>query len=141
MATKDDIRQKERNKKMAVAQSPAGPIEKVNLKTRQQTIYWRPVKDEEGNVVDWIQTLLLPSDPVNRDGYLAKGFRLQRPSTGGDVTPDVAMLDQEKQALAAENARLREQLVQMKPKVTRTVRHRRKRAKAAGDTPTAPSLG
>ena len=114
-----------------MVQTPVGPIEKVELKTRQQSIYWRPVKDEQGNVIDWIETLLLPSDPVNRDSYLNKGFRLHRPSTGGDVTPEE--LDQEKQALIAEIARLQNQVREMKPKATRVVKHRRK--KAAGDTP------
>ena len=94
---------------MVLAQSPAGPIEQVpNLKKRQRALYWRPmtVKGE----TQWIQTLPLPADPISRDIYFAKGFRLSPPPEG--EAPQ--MVDTEKEALLAENARLKAMLQERK---------------------------
>ena len=97
-----------------LAKSPAGPIEQVpNLKKRQTTRYWRPFKDEEGNIF-WMQTLPLPSDASGRELYLSKGFRLSPPKTGegNELTAEETAVE----ALRAENARLRAMLEEQKPK-------------------------
>ena len=62
---------------MVIAQSQAGPIERVpNLKKRQRSIYYQP--DGKGG---WLQTRPLPSDANGRELYLSKGFRLKPEDT------------------------------------------------------------
>ena len=87
-----------------IGQSQAGPIEEIpNLKKRQRSIYYRPVK-KDGSV-QWLETKLLPSDAQGRELYLSKGFRLSPPT---EVIPE--QIDQEKEVLLAENADLRNKL-------------------------------
>ncbi len=113
-----------------IGTSPAGQIEKIeNLKKRQRTIYWRPIKDEEGNVINWVETQPLPSDSQGRELYFSKGFRLSPPRT--DTTaPEgftvVDTVDQEKEDLLAENQRLRK-LLEEKPEAPQRKAHRKTR--------------
>jgi len=104
MVTKAEI--KRRENKMAtqvLARSPAGNIEPVaNLKKRQLAVYYRPVKDDAGNVIDWVTTRPLPADFAGRELYLSKGFRLTPP---GEEPVNEGM-----EALLAENARLKAEL-------------------------------
>ncbi len=47
-------------------------IYKLN-KSRARRRYWREIGD------GWVQTDLLPCDPISQASYLAKGFRLNHP--------------------------------------------------------------
>src|SRR3990167_5056503 len=108
MVSKQEIKQRE-DSKMAVAQSPAGPIEPVvNLKRRQRQTYWRPIV-VKGNTI-WQETLLLPSDAVNKEAYLSKGFRLSPPKTGAELEAD----KESKEALLAEIGRQDAEIKQLK---------------------------
>lgn len=63
-----------------IGNSPAGVIERIpNLTYRTRARYWRPVKDKEGNITDWMQTEPLPADVVGQAQYLSRGFRLTNP--------------------------------------------------------------
>jgi len=110
-----------------LAQTQAGNIVTVpDMKRRQRAIYWRPNYGDDGEIVGWRPTMLLPSDPLSQIQYLAKGFRLTPP--GDDEVPA------EQVHLAAENTDLREQndaqaaeLAKMRAELNET-----KRPKAAG---------
>lgn len=92
---------------MQIGTTPAGAIESVPLKRRQVSKYWRPAIDDSGNITEWMETHNLPCDAVNKEKYLAKGFRLTHPSEDNsqEVEKDAKML-----ALEAEVAKLKEQL-------------------------------
>ncbi len=120
--TKELIKEREKEKMVdseVVAKSPAGNIEKVpNLKKRQRSVYYRPVKNQDGSV-DWQPTQLLPSDAVGRELYLSKGFRLNPPKLTDTATPNEVTVDQEKETLLAENTKLRQQLQMAKAREAR----------------------
>jgi hypothetical protein len=96
---------KEREKEIhgmaeAIGSSPAGVIEKLpDLRRRQTSIYYRPIKDGNGNV-EWTPTAQLASDSAGRETYLARGFRLSPPKT--DTTPPEAVIDTEKESLLSQ---------------------------------------
>lgn len=88
-----------------IGQTQAGVLERIpNLKKRQRSIYYQPIKQGDGSV-QWLETRPLPSDAQGRELYLSKGFRLS-PLT--EVVPEKA--DTEKEALLSENTELRNQL-------------------------------
>ena len=61
-------------------------MEKVpDLKRRQRSIYYRRITVKGGDMI-WIQTGLLPSDPLGRLYYESKGFRLTPPG-GTEFAP------------------------------------------------------
>ena len=107
---------------MVLANSPAGVIEPVeNLKRRKLAVYWRPHTNPDGETV-WMETRPLPVDPVSKEIYLSKGFRLTKPSE----TPELEPVNTEKEALAAEVARLTAKVIQLE-----SVPKTRKRAKSS----------
>jgi len=112
-----------------IGQSPVGAIEELaNPKRRYQVIYWRPHINPDG-VMEWVQTMPLPADPVNRNIYFSKGFRLNPPSID-ESTIQVAP-DEEKDALLSEVARLKAELESAKSSIVQAVspeKHIRKRA-------------
>ena len=88
---------------VVLGQTPAGIIEPVpNLKKRQTHRYWRQINGE------WVQTHPLPSDAVNKDLYLSKGFRLYPP--GEDP------IEKEREVLYAEIAELRKEREDLREK-------------------------
>ena len=88
-----------------LAQTQAGNIVTVpDMKRRQRAIYWRPNYGDDGEIVGWRPTMLLPSDPLSQIQYLAKGFRLTPP--GDDEVPASF---EEQENLTTENTTLREQ--------------------------------
>jgi hypothetical protein len=96
-----------------IGNSPAGQIESVeNLKKRQRSIYWRPINNDNGEVIGWIETQLLPSDSSGRELYFSKGFRLSPPKDEEHNDGFTVQVDSEKEELLAENERLRKLLLQ-----------------------------
>lgn len=57
-------------------------------KRRMRAIYWRPIKNRVGEVVDWVQTKPLPADPMSIQQYLRKGFRAKPPTAEKVVIDD-----------------------------------------------------
>ncbi len=47
-------------------------------KRRERATYYRQIPTKNGEIV-WVMTSLLPSDPLGKQQYLAKGFRLTPP--------------------------------------------------------------
>lgn len=62
----------------------------VKLKRRQRDYYWRPMEVDGKDV--WVRTELLPSDPVCKAGYLARGFRMHPPGVGEGGNTEVDAL-------------------------------------------------
>jgi hypothetical protein len=85
-------------------------IKSLNKDGRPRSIYYRPVKNELGQTVDWMPTLLLPADPQGREQYLAKGFKLEDPR----ISKESAVVKEDKVDLTAElqeeNRKLRQEL-------------------------------
>ena len=48
---------------------------------RTRRIFWKPIKDEKGQVIDWIETKPLPADPYSIIYYMRKGFKIENPLT------------------------------------------------------------
>jgi len=90
----------------------AGILENIpDLKKRQRSIYYCPVKQADGSV-QWLETCPLPSDMQGRELYLSKGFRLSPP--GEPTEPE-----KEKEDLLSENARLKNELKMAKVREAR----------------------
>lgn len=83
-----------------------------NPKRRALMRYWRLIGGE------WMQTHLLPSDPVNRDRYLRRGFRLTKPSPDAEAT--LVVVDVEKETMSAELAQLRAENEKLKAAIGET---------------------
>lgn len=91
-----------------IGRTQVGPMEKIpNLKSRQRSIYYCPIKQTDGTV-QWLETRMLPSDASGRELYLSKGFRLSLPKDEEVVTPPVD--DGKEEAYLAEIKALKAQL-------------------------------
>lgn len=55
------------------------PNEIISGQSQETRIYYRPVKDKEGNPI-WIPTTPLPADAWHMNYYSRKGFRTSPPS-------------------------------------------------------------
>ena len=100
-----------------IGQTQAGQLESIpNLKKRQRSIYYCPIKQEDGSV-QWLETQLLPSDAQGRELYLSKGFRLSPP--GDTATPEQVTAEQEREVLLSENTRLRNELKMAKARAAK----------------------
>ena len=98
-----------------IGNSPAGVIEKIpNLAYRTRARYWRPVKDKDNKIIDWIQTEPLPADVVGQAQYLSKGFRLDNPKEIPVVEKSEDVDDKVK--LYQEIAQLKAELAEVKSK-------------------------
>lgn len=86
-------------------------------KSSLKAIYWRPVKNKDGQTVDWMPTLPLPADVQGMAQYLAKGFKLADPRI---KQAETAVVNEDKKQitdeLMAENKMLKEQLEAAKAK-------------------------
>ena len=102
--SKSDIKEREGRKMVLLAETPAGPVERIKLKKRHRSVYYRPFKNEDGTV-SWIPTLPLPSDALGRELYLGKGFRLKPPNE--DAVAPEPLVDSEKESLYKEIKELR----------------------------------
>lgn len=112
-----------------LARSPAGPIEAApNLKRRQRSFYWRQAKNQDG-VLEWMRIGPLPSDPVSKEIYLSKGFRLTNPN---DEPVMEAKSNGETERLYGEIAQLRQEIAQLK-KHNPKRRRARKVPESSGD--------
>ena len=66
--------------------TPAGNMEAIpDLKRRQRAVYFREIPAKDGQKL-WRPTLPLPSDPMGKEQYLTKGFRLTPPETTSITT-------------------------------------------------------
>lgn len=92
-------------------------IESLNKDGRLRAIYYRPVKNKEGETIDWMATMPLPADVQGQAQYLGRGFKLADPRIQRNET---AVVDAAKakitEELMAENKRLKEQLEAAKAK-------------------------
>ncbi len=61
-----------------VVQIPISDITPIQGKRRERAPYYRQIPSKNGEMV-WVQTSPLPSDPLGKQQYLAKGFRLAPP--------------------------------------------------------------
>ena len=54
-------------------------IKSLNKDGRPRHCYWRPVKNKEGQTIDWMSTLPLPADYQGKEQYLGRGFKMDDP--------------------------------------------------------------
>lgn len=74
-----------------------GENTKPKLQRRQRQVYWRPQRQRDGTVT-WMPTLPLPSDPISKEHYMDKGFRLTPPHQEAAINQETRERAEEKAA-------------------------------------------